>query len=123
VEGGATCGPSAPGFEPGFNLDSGASCVFAAKFELAAVELAPGLATFCLTACRCASANGIAQMATSESRMSALQRRCALIECLVCFFIALSSVEPGFVPELENYILPRDTRFSLKRQKVSSFFS
>src|SRR5882724_11991117 len=35
----------------------------------------------------CASANGIAQMARSESRTSALRRRCALMEGLICFFI------------------------------------
>ena len=35
---------------------------------------------------RCASANGVAQIATSESRMSAFRRRCALIEGLFCFF-------------------------------------
>src|SRR5436190_8552713 len=53
-----------------------------------------GLATLCLRVPRlrdCASANGIAQTARSESRVSALQRRCALIECLVCFFISVLS--------------------------------
>jgi hypothetical protein len=91
VEGGATCGPRALGFEPGFNSDSGARCVFAAKFELApSFEVAPGWATFCLTACRCASANGIAQTATSESRINALLRICALIDGLICFFMVLS---------------------------------
>ena len=39
----------------------------------------------------CASANGIAQMARSESRMSALRRRCALMEGLICFFIGVPS--------------------------------
>src|SRR5438094_9355829 len=51
-----------------------------------------GLATLCLVVPRlrdCASANGMAQMARSRSRMSALQRRCALIEEF-CFFIVLS---------------------------------
>src|SRR6266480_2444163 len=36
---------------------------------------------------RCASANGIAQMARSESRINALRRRCALLEGLICLFI------------------------------------
>src|SRR5437762_4985481 len=47
------------------------------------------LATLRLVASRlrdCASANGIAQMARSKSRMSALRRRCALTEGLICFF-------------------------------------
>src|SRR6266446_1998806 len=39
----------------------------------------------------CASANGIAQMARSESSMSALRRRCALTEGLICFFNVVSS--------------------------------
>ena len=41
---------------------------------------------------RCASANGIAQTATSESRINALQRRCALMEEF-CFFIGVWSSE------------------------------
>src|SRR5437879_2541473 len=48
-----------------------------------------GFATLRLVLFRCASANGIAQTARSESRMSALQSRCALIEEF-CFFIVLS---------------------------------
>src|SRR5216117_545560 len=50
------------------------------------------LAALCFVVPRlrdCASANGIAQTARSESKMSALQRRCALIEEF-CFFIVLS---------------------------------
>src|SRR5438552_3205357 len=63
--------------------------MFAGAFVLAA-----GVATPCLLVPRlrdCASANGIAQTARSESRISALQRRCALIECFVCFFICVLS--------------------------------
>src|SRR5262249_8158019 len=41
----------------------------------------------CFAAWRCASANGIAQIATSESRINALRRICALMEG-VCFFIS-----------------------------------
>src|SRR5438876_1823701 len=51
-----------------------------------------GLAAFCLAALRDASANGIAQTARSRSRINALQSRCALIECLICFFIVLALV-------------------------------
>jgi hypothetical protein len=40
----------------------------------------------------CASANGIALTATSESRINALRRICALIEGLICFFIVLALV-------------------------------
>src|SRR5207302_837638 len=65
VEGGAFCG--------GYILAAGIGCV--------AGLLTLGFAVFC-----CASANGIAQTARSESRMSALQRRCALMEGLICFF-------------------------------------
>jgi hypothetical protein len=36
---------------------------------------------------RCANANGIAQTARSESRISALRRRCALMVGFICFFI------------------------------------
>src|SRR5439155_7247358 len=36
---------------------------------------------------RDASANGITQMARSESRINAPRRRCALTDWLVCFFI------------------------------------
>src|SRR6266496_336666 len=50
-----------------------------------------GVATLCLRAPRCPSANGIAQTATSESKISALQRRCALMEEF-CFFMVLSLV-------------------------------
>src|SRR6266481_3188642 len=39
----------------------------------------------------CASANGMAQMARSESSMSALRRKCALMEGLICFFTVVSS--------------------------------
>src|SRR5437879_4951379 len=49
-----------------------------------------GFATLRLVLFRCASANGIAQTARSVRRMNALQSRCALIECLVCFFMMLS---------------------------------
>ena len=40
-----------------------------------------------MPAFRCASVNGITQTARSRSRINALQIRCALMECLVCFFI------------------------------------
>src|SRR2546430_14235494 len=56
------------------------------------MAVAFGLATLCFAVPRlrdCASANGIAQTANSVRRISALQRRCALIEEF-CFFIVLS---------------------------------
>jgi len=37
----------------------------------------------------CASTNGMAQTARSESRIGALLRRCALMERLICFFIVV----------------------------------
>src|SRR5436309_9221659 len=46
----------------------------------------------CLVALRCANANGIAQTASSASRISALQRKCALMEGLRCFFIVFALV-------------------------------
>src|SRR6266487_6832135 len=52
------------------------------------------LATLCLVVPRlrdCASVNGIAHTARSESRISALQSRCALMECFFCFFIWMLS--------------------------------
>jgi len=53
-----------------------------------ALGLAADWVTLCFVTCRCASANGIAQLARSESRMSVLQRRCALMEGLICFFMS-----------------------------------
>src|SRR5206468_10362858 len=69
---------------------------------------------FCLTLFRCASANGIAHTATSESRINALQSRCALIEGLICFFISLAlvifEVEAGLLNCINCNPVPRGTR-------------
>src|SRR5437879_3335766 len=59
-------------------------------------EPAPGAwwdCVLCLVAFRCPSANGIAQTASSTSRISALQRKCALIEGLRCFFMVLGLLD------------------------------
>src|SRR6476646_986666 len=76
---GAACGPPAPGFKTKFGLAACAEIdlVKGGRFVTAGAFV---LATLCLAVFRCASANGIAQTARSESRMSALQRRCALME-------------------------------------------
>src|SRR5437762_14210775 len=71
-------------------------CIPCGMFMMA---VAFGLATLCFAVPRlrdCASANGIAQTANSVRRISALQRRCVLIEEF-CFFIVLS-VEFGRIP-------------------------
>src|SRR5882724_4019592 len=95
VEGCAALGrymfASTPGLAAGAEIDLVIDLVKGGSFVIAGVfGLAAGVATFCLLVPRlrdCASVNGIAQTARSASRINALQRRCALMECLVCFFI------------------------------------
>src|SRR5439155_16207366 len=57
----------------------------AAVFWNCACELIPRLRD-------CASAKGIAQAASSESRINALQSSCALMEESPCFFMVLAFV-------------------------------
>ena len=60
------------------------------RMLVARLDETVGLAMLCLVVPRlrdCASATGIAHTPISESRISALQRRCALMEELICFFM------------------------------------
>src|SRR6058998_1315951 len=79
---------------------------------------------FCLTLFRCASANGSAQTATSESRINALQSRCALIEGLICFFISLAlvifEVEAGLLNCVNCNPVPRETRNQPRETHLNS---
>jgi hypothetical protein len=58
----------------------------------------------------------IAQMATSESRMSALGTRCALMEGLICFFMSRARG----THHLENTLLPRNAK--LHQDFLENFF-
>src|SRR5215212_4045264 len=77
--GNAVVAPSAALSVPTPSTDGGA--VAGLKLRLLAG------ATLRVVAVRCASANGITQMATSRSTYNALRIRCALMLWLSCFFI------------------------------------
>ncbi len=78
--------------------------------------------TFCLPLFRCASANGIAQTARSVRRISALQRRCALIEEF-CFFIVLSLSSFGRIHGSNPLCVHRgEHTCSEKDERASRFF-
>ena len=75
---------------------------------------------------RCASANGIAQTARSVRRISALQRRCALIEEF-CFFIVLSLSSFGRIPgsnplRVQMCVHRGEHACSEKHERASRFF-
>src|SRR6266540_5481345 len=54
---------------------------------------------------RCASENGIAHTATSERRINALRRICALMVGLICFFMLFGFVLVQILVLPKNYIL------------------
>jgi len=66
----------------------------------------------------CASANGIAQIARSESRISALRRRCALMEGLICFFTS----RVRCTHHRRNTLLPRNAKFRQAFLKTLEIF-
>jgi hypothetical protein len=104
---GAACGPPAPGFKTKFGLAAHAD-IDLVKGGSSAIAGAFVLATLCLLVPRlrdCASVNGIAQTASSESRINALRSRCALMDGLACLFIFCWR-------ELESSNHPRPTRGS-----------
>src|SRR5438876_230636 len=86
-------------------VEGGAFC--GAYILAAEIGGVAGLITLGFAAFRCASANDVAQMARSESRMSALRRRCALTEGLICFFTSRVRV---CTHHRRNTLLPQNAK-------------
>src|SRR5207249_11673507 len=88
-----------------------------AKFGLAA-----GLATLRLVVFRCASENGIAHMATSESRINALRRICALMVGLICFFMLVWCCPCSNTGSPKKLHFESRTSFLLRNAKKCQYF-